>query len=114
MTNPSPEPIVELDETRHRYTITVQGEVAGFAQFFDHDGQRVFVHTKVGEQYAGQGLAKLLVAGALDHVRANGLRIVPVCPFVKSYLDRHHQYDDLVDRVTPQLLARAGGGSSPS
>lgn len=109
MTNPATEPVVELDQTRHRYTIAVQGQVAGFAQFFDHDGQRVFFHTEIGKEYGGQGLGSRLVAGALDDVRAAGLRIVPICPFVKSYLERHHQYDDLVDPVTPALLARIGG-----
>jgi predicted GNAT family acetyltransferase len=109
MTNPSPEPVVALDEARHRYDIKVQGEVAGFTQFFDHGGQRVFVHTEVGNEYAGQGLATILIASALDDVRTSGLRIVPLCPFVKKYLSRHHEYDDLVDPATPQLLARAGG-----
>ncbi|MGW4463328.1 GNAT family N-acetyltransferase [Micromonospora sp. NPDC004704] len=108
MTNTAPEPTVELDEPGHRYTITVDGTVAGFAKFFDNNGQRVFFHTEIGKEYGGQGLGSLLVTGALDHVRTAGLRIVPICPFVKTYLTRHHQYDDLVDPVTPNLLARLG------
>lgn len=109
MTNPPAEPVVELDLARHRYTITVAGQVAGFTRFFDHDGQRVFFHTEIGEEYGGQGLGSTLVAGALDHVRAAGLRVVPICPFVKRYVERHHRYEDLVDPVTPALLARVGG-----
>ncbi|WP_329108365.1 N-acetyltransferase [Micromonospora sp. NBC_01699] len=108
MTNTNPEPTVELDEAGHRYTITVAGAVAGFARYFDNDGQRVFFHTEIDKEYGGQGLGGRLVGGALDHVRAAGLRIVPICPFVKSYLGRHHQFDDLIDPVTPNLLARIG------
>ncbi|MFI6759473.1 GNAT family N-acetyltransferase [Micromonospora sp. NPDC050417] len=114
MTNPSAtdssaDPIVELDLRRHRYTIAVAGQVAGFTQFFDHDRQRVFFHTEIGKEYGGQGLGTRLIAEALDDVRAAGFRVVPICPFVKSYLDRHPQYGDLVDPVTPDLLARVGG-----
>ena len=36
--------------------------------------------------------------GALDHVRGEGGRIVPLCPFVRSWLERHPEYADLVDQ----------------
>jgi uncharacterized protein len=53
----------------------------------------------------GRGLASALISQALADTRAAGLRIVPVCPFVKKYLTRHHEVDDVVDAVTPDALA---------
>jgi hypothetical protein len=39
------------------------------------------------------------VRGALDDIRGRALRLVPICPFVRAYLKRHPEYDDLVART---------------
>jgi uncharacterized protein len=82
---------------RFRYEIVVDGAVAGFLQYNMRSGRLILVHTEVDEARAGQGLASTLVAGALDDIRKRGLRIVPICPFVERYIERHKEYDDLVD-----------------
>jgi predicted GNAT family acetyltransferase len=88
-----------------RFEISVDGVRAGLAQFVDTDGQRIFFHTEVGDEFEGQGLAGELVSGALDATRAAGLRVVPVCPYVKRYVGRHEEYADLVDPVTHDAVA---------
>jgi uncharacterized protein len=52
-------------------------------------------HTETPMQARGRGLASRLVAGALDQIRARGLKIVPRCPFVRVFLDKHPEYNDL-------------------
>jgi uncharacterized protein len=47
-------------------------------------------------QARGRGLASQLVAGALENVRARGLKVVPRCPFVRAYIARHPEYRDLL------------------
>ena len=54
------------------------------------------MHTEVEPAYEGQGLAGTLVEGALQDLRERGLRVIPVCPFVRSWLRRHPEYADLV------------------
>ena len=54
------------------------------------------VHTEVDPAFAGQGLGERLVAGALEDLRARGLKLVPLCPFVRAYLRRHPDQADLV------------------
>lgn len=88
-----------------RFEISVAEGVAGFAQFVDRDGKRVFFHTEIDPQFGGRGLGDIVVGQALDATRAQGLRVVPVCPFVKKYVERHAAYDDLVDPITPADLA---------
>lgn len=88
-----------------RFEISVDGVRAGLTQFVDRDGQRIFFHTEVGDEFEGQGLAGELVSGALDATRKAGLRVVPVCPYVKRYVGRHEEYVDLVDPVTPDAVA---------
>jgi predicted GNAT family acetyltransferase len=88
---------VRDDKERYRYEIVVDGAVAGFIQYNIRGGRMILVHTEVREEYGGRGLATQLVRGALDDVRRRNLRIVPICPFVEAYIERHPEYDDLVD-----------------
>ena len=82
-----------------RYELLLDGEVAGVILYRLRPDALVLVHTDVAPQHEGHGLGARLVAGALDDVRARGLRIVPLCPFVRSFLDRHPEYGDLVTAV---------------
>jgi predicted GNAT family acetyltransferase len=95
------ETIVDNPEQR-RYEISLDGEVAGFAQYKDEPGQIAFTHTEVDDRFEGQGLGGKLVAFALDDARGRGLAVLPFCPFVKSYIQRHREFVDLVpeDRRT--------------
>jgi predicted GNAT family acetyltransferase len=72
------------------------GSVAGVSQYRRFPDHIVFTHTEVDDAYEGQGVGSALVQGALDAVRGEGLRVVPQCPFVKSYIERHQEYADLV------------------
>jgi predicted GNAT family acetyltransferase len=81
-----------------RFTIAVDGKTVGLADFVDRDGQRIFTHTETTDGYEGRGLATILVAHALDKTRDAGLRIVPSCSMVAQYVDKHPEFDDIVDR----------------
>jgi uncharacterized protein len=75
--------------------------VAGFAAYLDRPGQRVFTHTEVDPAYEGQGIGGRLAREALDQARADGLRVVPRCPFIRTWIDKHPDYADLVDADQP-------------
>lgn len=89
---------------RQRYEIAVYGEQAGFTAYVDHGQQRIFYHTEISDEFTGRGIGGSLLSAALADVRAAGLRAVPVCPFVKKYVDNHPDVKDLVDAVTPDTL----------
>ncbi|MEU7749105.1 GNAT family N-acetyltransferase [Nonomuraea sp. NPDC049158] len=82
---------------RSRFEILVDGTVAGFADYRLLPTKIVFTHTEVLPEHEGQGLAGKLVGYALDMSRDTGLRVVPLCPYVVKYIERHPQYKDLVD-----------------
>jgi predicted GNAT family acetyltransferase len=89
---------------RHRmFTIAADDASAGLTSFVDHDGQRIFLHTEVKSEFEGRGLASILVSEALAATRTEGLRVVAVCPMIKAYVARHHDFDDIVDPVTPDI-----------
>jgi predicted GNAT family acetyltransferase len=91
---------------RLRYEIHVDGEIAGFAQYARRGGKIMFVHTEIDDRFAGQGLGSTLAAGALDDVRRRGLPVVPVCPFIAAYIERHPEYDDIVDHGTLDAIGK--------
>lgn len=80
-----------------RFTIAVDGTVAGFTEIVDRDGKRTFPHTEVDDAFRGRGLASILIGEALQQTRDEGLRIVPVCSMVAAYVEKHHEFDDVVD-----------------
>lgn len=49
----------------------------------------VLVHTEVPDELSGRGLGGELVRAAIAHAIADGLTIVPRCPFVREWLHRH-------------------------
>jgi predicted GNAT family acetyltransferase len=79
-----------------RYEIDVDGELAGFLLYRREPGVLELVHTDVDPKWEGKGVGAALVQGALDDVRARGLKVRPYCPFVAAYIRRHPDYDDIV------------------
>lgn len=87
-----------------RYEALRDGQLVGLIRYRTEPGVVVLVHTEVDEAVEGTGVGSQLVSGALDDLRARGLRLVPLCPFVAAYLRRHPEYADLVgvDSATPE------------
>jgi predicted GNAT family acetyltransferase len=86
-----------------RFSIAVEGQRVGFAEYADRHGQRIFPHTEVAEAFEGRGLATILVGEALTATRDAGLRIVAVCPLVVAFVRKHHEFDDVVDLPSPDV-----------
>jgi predicted GNAT family acetyltransferase len=84
---------------RDRFEVTVDGVLAGFAEYRRRPGRVVFTHTEVGDRFQGQGVAGLLVRAGLEAVRAAGLQVTPLCPYVAEYIRRHPEFVDLVDQA---------------
>jgi predicted GNAT family acetyltransferase len=75
---------------------TADGTVAGFAAYELQGSMIVMTHTEVEPAYEGQGVGSTLIRQALDDVRRRSLQLVPLCPFVAAFLERHPEYADLV------------------
>lgn len=80
-----------------RYEIVVDGVVAGFTEFREHEDALAFPHTVVEDAYEGRGLAGRLVRAALDDVRSRGRLVHPFCPYVRDWIAKDPDYHDLVD-----------------
>lgn len=89
---------VRNDPDNHRYVLELDGEPAGMAVYHVRGGRQYFVHTEVNPGHEGEGLGSVLAQRALDDVRSRGERIVPLCPFITSWLTRHPDYQNLIDQ----------------
>ncbi|WP_422739491.1 GNAT family N-acetyltransferase [Micromonospora sp. WMMD729] len=89
--------LVEDNPAKNRFEILVDDALAGFTAYVPR-GQDVlvFTHTEVDPRFQGKGVGSVLIRGTLDQVRARGARVVPQCPFVAAFIDKHPEYADLV------------------
>jgi predicted GNAT family acetyltransferase len=91
------------DADNHRYVLEVDGHRAGMAVYHLRGGRHFFVHTEVDDEYSGRGLGSRLVKYALDEVQEANGKVVPLCPLFAAYIERHPEYQALVDR---EIMAR--------
>ena len=108
MTNdPSEEPparVVE-DAERFRFEVFSGDQLAGFAEYQRGSHEIAFTHTEIDRAFEGRGLGTLLLREALDAVRAEGLAVLPYCPFVRSFIAQHPEYLDLVPEARREAFA---------
>lgn len=72
------------------------GHRIGVIYYHLRSGALVMTRAEVDPEVQGHGVGSSLVGGALDQVRATGRDIVPVCPFIIYFIDKHAEYTDLV------------------
>jgi predicted GNAT family acetyltransferase len=91
--------MTQINDAPGRYELWEDGKVVGESVYRDAGNRRVFLHTEVDADYAGRGLATQLITWALNDVRAKGKRFVAICPLVAAYVQKHHEFDDILDTV---------------
>lgn len=86
---------VRDNTTLSRFELDAEGEKA-LAYYRLADGAMAFTHTETPARLRGRGFASRLVHGALEAARDRGLKVVPRCSFVASYVARHPEFNDIV------------------
>ncbi len=83
------------DAERQRFTISTDGGEA-FLSYALGKTRIALLHTEVPSEAEGHGVGGTLVRSAMDYARAHEMRVLPYCPFVQAWLERHDEYADLV------------------
>jgi hypothetical protein len=84
------------NKPHHRFELVVEGHLA--AAYYKVDGNVItFEHTEVPPELGGKGVGSKLVLAALDRVRAEGMKVIAECPFVKAWIGKHPEYKDLLN-----------------
>ncbi|MGA7704240.1 MAG: GNAT family N-acetyltransferase [Solirubrobacteraceae bacterium] len=108
MTREEPIEIADAPD-RERYEVSIEGEVVGFTAYRARPGLIAFVHTEVDERHQGRGLADRLIHFALEDARGRGLAVLPFCPFVKAFIERHQEFEALVPEPRRGQFGLSGG-----
>src|SRR4051812_3298945 len=88
MSESSPLPNVVHNEQAHRFEAAVPSGTA-HADYRRVGSELQMIHTEVPDSSQNRGVAAALVTTAFDYAQKNGLRIVPMCGYVRSYMRKH-------------------------
>src|SRR5258708_3836314 len=90
------ETAVENNVSKHRFEVRVGADVA-FLTYHDRaDGLRALIHTEVPSAMQATGVGGRLARAALEQARAENRRVLALCPFVSSYIEKHPEFAPLV------------------
>ena len=83
------------NEERNRFELDVDGAIA-FVAYRKSPGAITLVHTEVPAELGGQGIGSKLGRSTLDAVRAQGRKLTVECDFIRNYMTKHPEYNDLL------------------
>jgi uncharacterized protein len=89
-------PQVVDEEAEQRFNATMDGTPAGSLQYAIKYGRLALIHTEVLPAFEGKGVGSSLVRFGIAEARRRGLRVIPTCPFVRSYVESHPETHDIV------------------
>ncbi len=81
------------NEKENRFEVHIEGLVA-FADYKLNKDKIAFTHTEVPKELSGKGVGSFIAKGILDYAAEHELKVKPYCPFIKSYIDRHPEYQE--------------------
>jgi uncharacterized protein len=87
---------VTFRQTKSRYELLVDEDVAAFADFVAADGVVELPHTVTDPAYRGKGYAAKLVTHVLDELLSDAATVLPSCSYVARFIDEHPKYQALL------------------
>ncbi|MFC4072275.1 GNAT family N-acetyltransferase [Actinoplanes subglobosus] len=79
------------------------GELAGVVTYQVTGPIIVYTHTEVDPAFEGQGVGSLLARAVMEDAKGRGRTVVPMCPFLAEWLEKHQEYDRIVARSTRRI-----------
>jgi predicted GNAT family acetyltransferase len=101
------------NESENRFEASVDAGLA-VVTYRMYPGKIIFEHTEVPQSVQSQGLAAKVVAAALDYARANHLQVLATCSYVRNFLRKHSEYQDIVAPEQWKKIAPASSGDASS
>lgn len=83
----------------NRFEVLLENGQTAYLNYNEFDNSLNLSHTYVPKSFEGKGIAAAIVKIALDYARKNNLSIIPSCPYVAAYIERHPEHRDLVKQT---------------
>ena len=94
---------LKVNDALHRLELEVEGSIA-FIEYKLSEDTLFLIHTEVPPALKGKGVASAIVQKALEYAKGNSYKIIPICPFVQSYLKRHKVWNDIVAQNAERFI----------
>lgn len=94
---------VVMNEAEQQFQVKLDGHVA-FAEYRLIDHGIILPHTVVPEAFEGRGVGSALAKTALGYARDHGLKVIPLCPFIAGYIQKHPEWKDVVHETYIEKL----------
>ena len=86
---------LHVNANEDRFEMDVEGQKAVIN--YKQSGTKLYlVHTEVPSELEGKGIGSALVQKTLHYIEEHNLHLVPLCPFVQSFLQKHPEWKRLV------------------
>lgn len=88
---------INHDKERHRFTAEVEGKISELKYTTSPDGKTLnYQHTFVPPELRGRRIAEQIVKEAMEYAKNNNYKVIPSCPYVHAYVERHPEYREVV------------------
>ena len=87
---------IRLNEEAKRFEVKLPDGQFAVIEYMKSPQRIIYTHTEVPEAYEGMGIASKMARAAMDYAREEGLKVQPLCPYVRSWVNRHPEYQDIL------------------
>jgi len=81
---------------RSRYELVTDGHIS-YVEYMLPGKKLILTHTEVPKALEGKGIGSKLIDHVLDDAKNLGLKVIPLCPFIASYIKRHPKWNSVLD-----------------
>jgi predicted GNAT family acetyltransferase len=98
------------ERSRYEASLGEEPEIAAVLEYRLMEHSIALLHTEVEPQYGGQGIGSRFARAVFEDARERGLKVIPKCPFIVRWLERHPEQHDVLARPLDTPEPPAGGG----
>jgi predicted GNAT family acetyltransferase len=102
------------EQSRYEARLGEDTQLAAFLDYRLMERSMALLHTEVQAGYEGQGVGSRFARAVFEDARERGLKIIPKCPFIVRWLERHPEQHDVLARPMDTPEPPAGGGLTPA
>lgn len=88
------------NKEENRFETEIEGQMA-VIEYSVQPGILSLNHTEIPEALSGQGVASEMIEKVLLEIELRGLKVIPVCPFIRKYIDKHPEWKSILANEKP-------------
>lgn len=87
---------IQHNIAEQRFEVVIDGLMSEVTYKADPEGNLRVIHSGVPRQLEGRGIAAALTKSLLEYAKSNSVKVIPICPYTRAYIEKHPEYKELV------------------